>query len=56
MSRTSVNTVRDGFNYDVQAWYQDGRWVACNHPLTMDCGCFSREHAGEIATPDMRGA
>jgi hypothetical protein len=34
MSRTSRNTFTDGYNYDVQAWYRDGRWVACNHPLT----------------------
>jgi hypothetical protein len=37
------------FDYDRQAWVKDGRYVRCGHPENMDCGCFGRAHAGELA-------
>jgi hypothetical protein len=36
-----------GFDYTHQAWVVDGLYVDCGHPLTMDCGCYGRQHAGE---------
>ena len=45
--RMSTNTATDGYDYENQAWYQDGKYVACGHLLTMNCGCYGRIHAGE---------
>ncbi len=44
------------FDYEHQAWTaiqdRDGqiarRYVRCGHPDAMRCGCYGREHAGEI--------
>lgn len=35
------------FDYDVQAWTRDGRYVACAH-TDPRCGCFGKVHAGEL--------
>jgi hypothetical protein len=35
------------YDYENQAWVKNGVYVACNHPESMDCGCFGRNHAGE---------
>ena len=35
------------YDYRNQAWVQDGKYIGCSHPASMDCGCFSRDHAGE---------
>lgn len=37
------------FDYDNQAWIEDGRYVRCGHPESMDCGCYGRIHEGEEA-------
>ncbi len=37
------------FDYDVQAWVQDGRYVSCSHPEEMGCQCYGKVHAGEPA-------
>lgn len=52
MTRLSNDVYEDGrlihgYDYDKQCWVLDGKYVACGHPEDMDCGCFSREHAGE---------
>jgi hypothetical protein len=52
MTRTSNDVylggrLIDGYDYTNQAWVIDGRYVACGHPQSMDCGCFGRVHAGE---------
>ena len=36
------------FNYDRQAWIRDGIVQGCAHPSAMRCGCYGREHAGEL--------
>jgi hypothetical protein len=36
-----------GFDYDNQAWVENGKYVRCGHPETTNCGCFGREHEGE---------
>ena len=40
-----------GSHYDYlnQAWTVDGRYVACGHPVSMDCHCYGKAHAGEPA-------
>ena len=37
----------NGYDYDNQAWVLAGRYVMCGHPESMNCGCYSRAHAGE---------
>jgi hypothetical protein len=37
------------FDYTNQAWIVDGRYIRCGHPEDMDCGCYGRAHAGELA-------
>lgn len=47
---TSDETKRDiWFDYENQAWVIDGRYQRCGHPEAMDCGCYGRAHAGEVA-------
>jgi len=36
----------NGYDYIHQAWVLAGRYVACNHPETMNCNCYGTEHAG----------
>jgi hypothetical protein len=51
--RTSANVENDrgrvieGYDYDKQAWVQNGRYVRCGHPESMRCGCYGRTHEGE---------
>lgn len=51
MNQTSRHEVR--FDYVNQAWIIDGEVQDCGHPAAMDCSCYGRSHAGELATPDM---
>lgn len=37
----------NGFDYDKQAWVEDGKYLDCGHPQTMACGCYGREHVGQ---------
>jgi hypothetical protein len=37
------------YDYQNQAWVENGRYVTCSHPAAMDCGCYGRLHAGEVA-------
>jgi hypothetical protein len=46
--RLSNDTALDGYDYDVQAWYVNGKYVRCGHPEQMVCGCYGRLHQGEI--------
>ena len=48
--RTSTNTTLDGYDYDKQAWYQNGVYVRCGHPDAMACGCYGRENEGMAVT------
>ncbi len=45
---------QDGTEYDYenQAWVQDGKYVSCAHPAEMGCRCYGRLHAGEPYQPD----
>jgi len=47
MSRMSMNTSLNGYDYDRQAWYKDGVYVRCGHPDSMGCECYGKLHAGE---------
>ena len=39
------------FDYARQAWTVDGRYIRCGHPDDMRCGCYGREHEGELVWP-----
>ena len=47
MSRISTNTALDGYDYDKQAWYQNGVYVRCGHPESMNCECYGKLHEGQ---------
>ena len=47
MSRISTNTALDGYDYENQAWYQNGVYVRCGHPGSMDCECYGKLHEGQ---------
>jgi len=53
MTRTSLDTIKDGYDYDNQAWYKGGKYVRCGHPDSMDCNCFGKINEGKkvIVTP-----
>ena len=36
-----------GFDYDKQAWVEDGKYVRCGHPDSMNCDCYGKIHEGE---------
>ena len=55
MSRTSndvyVNGILlNGRDYSHFADVIDGFYVDCQHPRSMDCGCYGRIHQGERCT------
>jgi|SRR5579872_2978859 len=35
------------FDYKNQAWTENGKYVRCGHPASMNCTCYGRLHAGE---------
>ena len=37
------------YDYDNQAWVEDGKYIRCGHPEDMDCQCYGRLHEGEEA-------
>jgi hypothetical protein len=37
------------YDYDRQCWVVDGVVERCNHPANMNCKCYGKRHAGEIA-------
>ena len=57
MSRETLDHCKDGqlingYDYDMQAWAVNGRYVRCGHPDSMDCRCYGKLHEGE-ETPIM---
>lgn len=36
----------NGFDYNNQAWVEDGKYVRCGHPESMHCGCYGRRFEG----------
>src|SRR6266851_8669088 len=46
--------MKNGYDYENQAWVVDGKYVRCGHPETMKCGCYGRKHEGEIATAEAK--
>lgn len=43
------------YDYANQAWIgTDDRYLSCNHPLSMNCKCYGRLHAGELARIEVR--
>ena len=49
MSRTSVNTERDGYDYDAQAWVVDGIYQDCGHVQNGKFCCNAHQLAGQTA-------
>ena len=47
MSRMSINTELDGYDYTNQAWYKNGVYIRCGHPDTMNCECYGKIHEGQ---------
>ena len=47
------NRLIHGFDYDKQAWVENGKYVRCGHPETMNCKCYGRLHEGEVTKEDM---
>ena len=50
--RYSTNTVKDGrlingFDYEVQAWVENGKYVSCGHPPYFDCHCYGKMNEGK---------
>jgi len=41
------NTVE--YDYENQAWTRNGVYETCGHPPEMDCQCYGKIHAGEVA-------
>jgi hypothetical protein len=42
------------YDYTNQAWVNDlDVYIRCGHPSNMDCGCYGRLHAGELASPEV---
>jgi hypothetical protein len=46
LMRMSSNTALNGYDYDKQAWYQNGVYIRCGHPEAMDCNCFGKINEG----------
>jgi hypothetical protein len=36
-----------GFDYQNQAWIENGKYLPCAHPASMNCQCYGKIHAGE---------
>lgn len=47
---TATATDKPVYDYTNQAWTVDGQYVRCGHPESMNCTCYGKLHAGEIAT------
>lgn len=39
--------LKNGYDYEKQAWVVNGRYISCWHPEEMECNCFGRLHEGE---------
>ena len=50
MTRTYISEDKKALSYDYakQVWIKDGLYQDCGH-LDLSCGCYGREHAGEVA-------
>lgn len=35
------------YDYKNQAWTENGKYVRCGHPVSMNCQCYGRLHQGE---------
>ena len=44
------------YDYDHQCWVVDGKVESCAHPMTMNCKCYGKLHAGETATNEQIAA
>jgi len=47
---SSDGKLLNGYDYTNQCWVLSGLVVRCGHPTDMDCGCYSKTHAGELTT------
>jgi hypothetical protein len=39
----------NGFDYQNQAWVENGLYVRCAHPNHIECRCYGRMHEGEAS-------
>ena len=44
------------YDYTHQAWVVNGKYQDCGHPESMNCDCYGRAHAGEVANTQYRQA
>ena len=44
-----ANMSVERYDYENQAWTVNWRYMACNHPASMNCKCYGKQHAGEFA-------
>ena len=51
MGRTfySEDKAKYSYDYDKQVWIVEGKYQRCGHPEAMNCNCYGKQHAGEIA-------
>ena len=47
MSRLSIDTPLDGYDYINQAWYRGGVYIRCGHPAAMQCECYGLINEGK---------
>lgn len=57
MSRVSRNSLVGGFDYRNQAWYENGIYLDCGHPVEMVECCNAHRLAGtKISATDLAHA
>lgn len=59
MSRISNDKYKDnklynGYDYINGAWVENGVYLACNHPKSMECKCYGKAHKGEPVQKGLR--
>jgi hypothetical protein len=37
----------NGYDYDNQAWVENGKYQRCGHPDSTHCNCYGKLHEGE---------
>ena len=55
MTRLSSDIYQDGrlisgYDYENQAWVEDGKYTKCGHPESMNCKCYGKVHEHEPTT------
>lgn len=45
--KTASGRLVNGYDYENQAWVENGKYIRCGHPANMDCKCYGKTHDGE---------